>query len=111
MCVYSINLWNYCKGDTSMIPPQPDKIIPRELFFQTVGFLARVDGFTIFEKVDGMKWAEKLLSESKDASHSNVQSERDKVLDAVELITKTRSWGAMDAFLVELRQSKQEVRA
>lgn len=46
--------------------PNPDKIIPRDVFFQIVGVLARYDGFIILKKADGMKWAEKLMSESKD---------------------------------------------
>ena len=46
--------------------PPPDKIIPRDLFFQIVGVLARYDGVIIFKRADGMKWAERLLTESKD---------------------------------------------
>lgn len=57
----------------------PDKIIPRDLFFQIVGVLARSDGFIILKRIDGMKWAEKLMVESRDYV-ANQQSERDKAL-------------------------------
>lgn len=46
----------------------PDKTIPRDLFFQIVGVLARYDGWVILTKADGMKWAGRLLAESEDAT-------------------------------------------
>jgi sulfur carrier protein ThiS len=44
----------------------PDKIVPRELFFQIIGVLTRYDGYIVLKKADGMSWASRLLKTSKD---------------------------------------------
>jgi hypothetical protein len=46
------------------------------------------------------------LNQCLDAHNQRIQKcERDKMLDGVERIAKTRSWIAMDAFLASLRQA------